>query len=489
MLLGREPQKWESNPMQPPNEPPAGSALEQLLALEAAHGLWHRELLGYPFWPSQRLGYSLKLSNLHVRSQEKLRSERSKARLKRIARSGLDTASKLRTASRRDIWVLSSTVYRRRIGEADTCIFAQHLQEQLGDRLLFLENNPNLAPVSPAPDRLFIDSLLLTARELAGKSTPLCRAVVRKQLAELSDAGISADSALKEAIAGQIQYQIWIRLLRRYRPRAVFVLCGYSQHIPCQLAARRLNIPLIELQHGIIHSGHAGYAFGDEVRIPHAPNHIVVFGRRFGKLLDHSAYWQGKWSIGGHPWLRRIRALHATTSLGKPLIAIFSQNTAVVQHRLRAFALELRRLMPQPVEIVLKPHPGEVDAERVYEELVANGVTVADRMSDSYALLARTTVSICEFSTLALEALAFPCHSLVLHSSALSGDLHDLAQAGVLNLVNSAHDVAPFLGLGAVTEQREQIVDSYFAFHSAEPDFAALIARCESTTSSSPDRL
>jgi hypothetical protein len=488
MLLGREPQKWESGPMQPPNEPPAGSALEQLLAFEATHGLWHRELLGYPFWPSQRLGYSLKLSNLHVRSQEKLKSERSKARLKRVAISGLDTASKLRSVSHRDIWVLSSTIYRRRIGETQTCIFAEHLQEQLGDRLLFLETNPNLAPAAPAPDRLFLDSLLLTARELASKSTPFCRALLRKHLAELNEAGIDSDRALRESIAGQIQYQIWIRLLRRYRPRAVFVLCGYSQHIPCQLAARRLDIPLIELQHGIIHSGHAGYAFGDEMRIPHAPDHIVVFGERFGKLLDDSAYWQGKWSIGGHPWLRRIRALHATTDLGKPLIAIFSQNTAAVQHRLRAFALELRRIIPQSVEIVLKPHPGEVDAERVYGELMTNGVTLADRMSDSYALLARTTVSICEFSTLALEALAFPCHSLVLHSSALAGDLHDLAQAGVLNLVHSPHDVSPFLNSSAVTEQREQIVDSYFAFHSAEPDFATLIAR-QSTSSSSPGRL
>jgi hypothetical protein len=457
----------------------------QLLRFEATNDLWHARLLGYPFWPGQRLGHALRMSTLQTRSGE-TKALRSKRRLRRIKVSVSDLVSKIFSAKGRDIWVFSSTAYRRATGNGQTCIFAEHLREQLADRLLFLEINPNAFPAAHSTERLFIDSLLLGANELASKAVPLVKFGFGKTLNKLNELGLDQSRVLKESLSGRLQYQVWKQVLRKARPSAIFVICSYSQHIPMQIAARELGIPLIELQHGIIHAGHPGYAFGRELNMPHVPDHIVVFGQRFAQILEQSSdHWRGRWTIAGHPWLRRIRARYLAERIPRPRVTIFSQNTAVVQARLRAFALQLRKILPSDVELVIKPHPGEVDALQVYGELTASGISVLDRMADSYTLLAQTTVCICEFSTLALEALAFPCHSLVLDSPALYEDLREMANTGAIRIIQDARDVLPFLGGDTDVEQRQRLVDTYFAISQPEPDFAELILRCAARTNPS----
>lgn len=471
--------------MQPDGGHPGGSVLDHLLVFEEQHGLWQKTLLGYPVWPGLRLQYGLKLANLHLRSTEKLKAERTKTRARRVFLSAQDFAHKMSAVRHKDIWVLSSTSYRRNTPDGRPCIFAQHLHEQLNSRLLFLEINPTAGARNPALDTIFIDGISTLSRELASKVAPLYRSRTQSALQDWRALDIDSTRVLKEAIAGRLQVRIWRSLLKRSRPTAVFVLCGYSQHIPLQIAAKELHIPLIELQHGVIHREHPGYVLGNAVGQPHVPDHIVVFGERFGQILEASgAHWRGNWTVGGQPWLRRMRAQHRASTPTKPLVSIFSQNTISVQARLRAFAIDLRKLLPDSVEIAIKPHPGEIDAAQVYAEPAAHGVVVLDRMADSYALLARTSASICEFSTLALEALAFPCHSLVLESSALHAELRELTESGVLHLLHSPADVPQFLSQDPANSLREELVNSYFGFRSPEPDFEQLIARVGSRLTS-----
>jgi hypothetical protein len=204
----------------------------------------------------------------------------------------------------------------------------------------------------------------------------------------------------------------------------VFVLNGYHLFIPFQIAVREAGVPLIELQHGLIAESHPGYIFEGDPPVDHLPDHLVVFGRHFGELLEHeSPRWAGRWSVGGHPWLkekqRGVGDLADTTS---GAVVLFSQSVDFVRERMRDLAIDLRARLDPSVRIILKPHPGERNVEEYYRPIVSKGVELAAPRDDSYALLRRCRVAISVYSTVAMEALAFRCNSVVLRSNSLPDD-------------------------------------------------------------------
>jgi hypothetical protein len=73
----------------------------------------------------------------------------------------------------------------------------------------------------------------------------------------------------------------------------------------------------------------------------------------------------------------------------------------------------------------------------------------------------------------------------VLDSPALYDDLREMANTGAIRIIQDARDVLPFLGGDTDVEQRQRLVDTYFAISQPEPDFAELIRRCAARTNPS----
>jgi hypothetical protein len=452
------------------------SAISKLLDLERREALWTREVLGYPVWGELRLRCYHRLLGASGTPQSPPQRDWRRRTLERAPASMWDLASKLpRELGRRDIWVLGSTRYRRvdARGVART-VFAKDLEEQLGPRLLFLETNLSHLERSDAPNVIYLDAL-----------RDLCRSFARRSSRHLpsgwahgvgrSELGVDARAVLTEALYGRAWRELARALMARGRPRALVVLCAYDQHIPFQLEARARRIPIIELQHGVIHESHPGYVFGPSAAPLHAPDHLVVFGEHYGDALERSSpYWAQRWSVGGHPWLKAKRAEHG----GAPpedTVVLFGQNVASVQARLTTLALELRERLPS-VRLVLKPHPAEKDVAAVYAPLRERGVELAPPGSDSYELLARCRVAVSVFSTIAVEALAFRCASVVLRSPNWFEDIHTFVNGGFLHAADGADDVeAAYRGFGAA---REASVDRHlFGVGGEAIDFERLIAR------------
>jgi hypothetical protein len=112
-----------------------------------------------------------------------------------------------------------------------------------------------------------------------------------------------------------------------------------------------------------------------------------------------------------------------------------------VQQQLRALALELRRSLPAQVRLVLKPHPAEKNVADVYAGLPEQGVVIAVPGSDSYELLGSCRVAVSVFSTIAVEALAFRCASVVLRSPHWFEDIRSFVQQGFIQAADGAADV------------------------------------------------
>jgi hypothetical protein len=416
-------------------------AITILLELEQREALWAREVLGYPVWPELRLGCYHRLLEHGAVTPRPRQSELRRRSWTRAPASARDLALKLPLElGRRDVWVLGSTRYRRTdAGGASRSIFARDLEEQLGERLLYLETNLTTSERSPQSNVVYLDALRDLASSGASRSARWLPASWARDLGR-TELGLDAKKVLSKAIYGQAWRQLARALFARGRPRAVIVLCAYDQHIPFQLEARARRVPLIELQHGVIHESHPGYVFGDAATPPHAPDHLVVFGEHYGQLVERgSSYWVQRWSVGGHPWLKAKRDEHAGRSPDDAVV-LFGQNVPSVQQALRALAGQLRARLPTP-RVVLKPHPAEKNVDEAYAGLRELGVEIAAPGADSYELLGRCRVAVSVFSTIAVEALAFRCASVVLRSPNWFEDIHTFVQAGFLHEANGVEDV------------------------------------------------
>lgn len=451
------------------------SAITTLLDLERREALWAREVLGYPVWGELRLACYHRLLGAGATPQSPPQGDRRRRSLERAPASVRDLLAKLpRELGRRDIWVLGSTRYRRvdASGVART-IFAKDLEEQLGPRLLSLETNLSHLERADAPNVIYLDALRDLCRGVARRSSRRLPAAWARGLGR-TELGLDANAVLTEAVYGRAWRELARALMSRGRPRALVVLCAYDQHIPFQLEARARRIPIIELQHGVIHESHPGYVFGSSAAPPHAPDHLVVFGEHYGHDLERSSsYWARRWSVGGHPWLKAKRSEHARTP-PEDTVVLFGQNVASVRERLSALALELRERLPT-VRLVLKPHPAEEDAAAVYAPLRERGIELAPPGSDSYELLARCRVAVSVFSTIAVEALAFRCVSVVMRSPNWFEDIRTFVAAGFLRAADGADDVeAAYRQFGAA---RDPDVDHrLFGVGGEALDFERLIA-------------
>jgi len=459
-------------------------ALDRLVAAERRGDLWSRRVLGVPVWPIERLHQfrvQLLKSELGPSAQPEARSNPAKTLASRAARSLKDLAGGGRVGRfDRDIWVLSSSNYRRP-DEAGTyqCVFAEHLRSQLGERVLFLERNNATLPVQHRDDVVFIDALLLAAEAVGRSLGPI---VAR------SPAGADARKPECPASAAQLcQNAVYIRLLlglarkwiRQSRPEAVFVLNGYHLFLPFQIAVREAGIPLIELQHGIIHESHPGYIFDDMPELSHLPDHLLVFGRHFGELLDReSPRWRGRWTVAGQPWLKkRRRGLDELPDSAFDTVVVFSQRFAPVREVLRKLLPELRRRLSPEFRLVLKPHPGEPDAEAYYGPEAGPGVEFASPRDDTYELLRRCRLAVSPYSTVAFEALAFRCRSAVLRTRLWMDDFRTLVEQGALIAVDDAASVAALANLPPEKSRHENLANRLFGVNEPEPDFLELIRR------------
>ncbi|HET8737393.1 MAG TPA: hypothetical protein VFM69_12415 [Pricia sp.] len=66
-------------------------------------------------------------------------------------------------------------------------------------------------------------------------------------------------------------------LFKLYRPKVIFLVCYYS-NFELILAAKKNNIPVIELQHGLVANGHRAYHFKERQPNAFLPDYFLSYG-------------------------------------------------------------------------------------------------------------------------------------------------------------------------------------------------------------------
>lgn len=237
------------------------------------------------------------------------------------------------------------------------------------------------------------------------------------------------------------------RLLDQTSPRVVLVQCGYSpSHMVVQYLAKQREIPVIEVQHGLITRDNLGYRFAltspAQLKASPFPDKVCVYGEHFRHLLLENPYLtEEDVLVTGYPylWLKYQERRAKQDLSGARNILITSQPG--LGSFWAEFARELADRTPWP--IILKPHPSELgELEKTFGELADNPkISVVRDDRSIYDLFAEAAYHLSVFSTSHLEAIALGIKDIVVARAGLERHLGFLLQKSV-PVAETVEDVA-----------------------------------------------
>ncbi len=315
----------------------------------------------------------------------------------------------------------------RAVGDEVIDIYTRGLARRFaeeGRRFLLLDPSTEGGhPKTDDPHRRFLDGLELAERALTRIYRPSLGTDGRRRIREVEASvrkrlSVSVDlvSLLEGAFTRfRVRYRCFKPLLRRLRPRELYLVCSYGKMAPIIRAAKELGIAVKELQHGTLSEYHLGYSFPDlETRgtLDYFPDMFLAWSDYWKRKID----WPlpedrvidfGFWYLEA----QRHRYRHIDKHPGQ--IVVLSQGA--VGRRLADAILER---LPRfgDARIVYKLHPGEYDRWETYDSLRAlaardNVEVVTD--ADLYALFAASEHQIGVFSTALYEGMAFGLNTVL----------------------------------------------------------------------------
>lgn len=235
-----------------------------------------------------------------------------------------------------------------------------------------------------------------------------------------------------------LQAKAWRLLLKCAKPKVAFVVCSYAGRESFTVACRDLNVPVIELQHGVINSYHLGYSYPPGVVKAAFPDYFFSFGAFWHQDVCLPCEARNVKAIG-YPYFDVESTSYR--NLNKQNIVLFiSQGN--IGHLLSVFAVELSKKLPDGWEIVYKLHPGEVSGwEERNQDLAESTIQVVVGGHPSmYELMARAKIQIGVSSTAIFEGLALECRTYIIDLPA-SEYMEALFEAGCATLISHVEEV------------------------------------------------
>ncbi len=258
--------------------------------------------------------------------------------------------------------------------------------------------------------------------------------------------GVEAD--VKERVRRKLHVRnttigLYKRLLDRVNPDVVILVVSYGKETLIE-ACKQKEIPVVELQHGVIYDHHFGYSFPEGIQKETFPDYLLTFG----------AFWNENARFPlpddrvipvGYPYLEQRVDAYSDVERKEQIIFI-SQGT--IGEELSKFALDVHNDPRITHNIVYKLHPGEYDRwQDEYPWLVDSGIAVVDRSIPSlYKLFSSSTAQVGVESTAVYEGLCFNLETYIYNCSE-SKIFDSLISNGTAEYISTTEDLISLLGL------------------------------------------
>lgn len=231
--------------------------------------------------------------------------------------------------------------------------------------------------------------------------------LIESKLSSHFDVSVNIRTLLsRQLLLRDIYLPYFLDKLKKSNPKVLFVTVSYSSQIIIE-AAKVLNIPVVELQHGLISSMHIGYSYPKKISSKFYPDYLFVFGE-FWKKHTQLPIDDNNVLVSGYPFftnnLDRINKFKSEKEVIEKQILFISQGT--VGTELSKLAVDLKIAQPH-LQVVYKLHGGEYNSwKNSYPNLLNSNVKVIDSDDiDFYSLMCQSSAIVSVYSTAIYEAL------------------------------------------------------------------------------------
>ena len=262
----------------------------------------------------------------------------------------------------------------------------------------------------------------------------------------------------------QYDYKKYIELLQKKNPKLVFLVVAYENKA-LVAACKKMNIEIIELQHGTISPYHLGYSYPENtMKFNNEIKEIEYFP---DKILSFGDYWKNACPFPidseniipmGFPYFEensktymKIAEKKDNEQIGQQQILFISQG--VIGKYLSKLAYETASNIneSQNYNFIYKLHPGEYGTWRENYDYLTKAVdefdnfTVIDKSEPPlYELFAESHYQIGAFSTAIYEGLAFNCKTFIIDVPGVEY-LDDLIDKDIVKKVKNSEELINYI--------------------------------------------
>lgn len=223
----------------------------------------------------------------------------------------------------------------------------------------------------------------------------------------------------KSILMHSILIKQYTSILKRINPRLIIEVNGYERRRKAiNYAAKTLNIPTIELQHGTMGKYHIAYNFAKQMDLSTFPDYIFTFGQ-YWKDNTRLPINNNKVKVVGWPYFeKKVNAYKdkdENTKPDKKTILFISQGT--VGKELSQIAVKLSKKVDNEKYVILfKLHPGEYARwKNEYPWLIGADLEVVDHNQyDMHYYFTKSDIQIGVYSTALFEGLGYGLKTYIL---------------------------------------------------------------------------
>jgi hypothetical protein len=239
--------------------------------------------------------------------------------------------------------------------------------------------------------------------------------------------------------------QIYRFMLKYLKPKQILLSVSYGKE-DIITVARNLNIPTIEIMHGMLDDVYLSYLIPNGKIKKSFPDYIWIWGEYWKRDI---AWLSGdRIKILGFPYFNREYIKYARNNKLKQVLFL-SQGT--IGADLSMFAVKIASQLQGQIPVIYKLHPGEYNRWKdaypwLLEAANNNLIRVIDRDVNPYLyeLLSTSQWVIAVYSTTIFEALAFGSTVMLLN---LPSKLERLIDEGITAKLNITDDFNPEMDL------------------------------------------
>ena len=265
---------------------------------------------------------------------------------------------------------------------------------------------------------------------------------LRKQLGEKFSLKFPVKKLVKELLLYRKRVlPLYSKLLKRINPKVAIVICSYGKEFFIE-QCKTMQIPVIELQHGIINQFHTGYTFEKGFTKVNFPDFLFTFGDFWNKVAHYPINVSNVISVG-YPELELNKKKYPIEENANRLLFISQKPIGPALSKL---AVEIQEESADKYEIIYKLHPNEYSTWRDdYPWLVNSEICVIDSSEkELYELYSQSSFLIGVYSTAVIEGLSFGLRTFVLDVPGIE-NLNNFIEHGYIEVVQDANDLLKLL--------------------------------------------